>query len=378
MRSILRSATTEPVLLTHALAVLDAFTAADRPDVALHDLLRVASRLSGRPVGVDDLDGNRLSQEPHAVTPRHTVHTASLRRTIGSRGAPIGTVWMRDAGEDDARRVLILDQLAIAIAIERAGIRLDANLPLRDPAAAVRVLAAPSSTPDERATAARALRIEPDVRVRAVARRQPRAGTAPGARSALDWAFSTAPGPGHVAVALVTEQEAAALDACGVPLGIGRPVTVASFHRSAADAARALAFACPTGRGRNVWRAESLAGLLLLADLAADDLVALPDVQRVDVAIDGAHRLEDLAILEAVGWSPSVRAAARELGYHHSSVCGRLQRISEAAGFPVADSTERLRLQTAVLALRLLGNAEGDLHEGRRAGRADGEPRPAP
>jgi len=65
-------------------------------------------------------------------------------------------------------------------------------------------------------------------------------------------------------------------------------------------------------------------------------------------------RDEDIAsTLQAVAFTPSLRAAAAELNLHHSTLRERLCHAERWLGWPVRDPPGRLRLQLALTLRRL-------------------------
>jgi PucR C-terminal helix-turn-helix domain len=91
-----------------------------------------------------------------------------------------------------------------------------------------------------------------------------------------------------------------------------------------------------------------LGSLALLGELPPERLRAQPDV----VALD-ALPATDLAALEALCRTGSLRKAAVLLHLHHSSVADRLAHIENELGWHLDEPRDRFRARFALLARRL-------------------------
>ncbi len=139
--------------------------------------------------------------------------------------------------------------------------------------------------------------------------------------------------------------------------GVGPAVEALALPSSWHDARRALRFtARGTGAdpGPRVVFAEELGGLLLLADTVRPGSEPVPDVAALERVAREAAPL--LAALDAVASSPSLRAAARMGGQHHSTLQESVERAERLLGWPVREVSGRLRLQVALALRRLYCN----------------------
>ncbi len=139
--------------------------------------------------------------------------------------------------------------------------------------------------------------------------------------------------------------------------GVGPVVEALALPSSWHDARRALRFtARGTGAdpGPRVVFAEELGGLLLLADTVRPGGEPVPDVAALERVAREAPPL--LAALDAVASSPSLRAAARAQGQHHSTLQESVGRAERLLGWPVHEVSGRLRLQVALALRRLYCN----------------------
>jgi len=357
MRSILRSAASEPLLIDQAIRVLDAFVDADRRSAHLTELVAVAARFAARDVGVDDADGRLVAVSPGASTIAPIARATILRRSLGPRSDATGTVWMRGASEDDAYRVLILDQLSSAVERLRAPEADRATTASADEL--VLSLIDATSPLEARHRAARRLGINADESVRAVALATPlhREGA-----DLLPLRHRTLPDERGRSWAIVADEASDRMRASTIALGVGCAGDLARLPVSAAEAERALRFTAADEHGRRVWLADDLAGLQFLANETPSALLQSNDVIRLRAALSGPRAAEELAIFEEIAWSSSVRTAAVRLGYHHSSLAARMARLSAAVGFSAGEPANRVRLQSALLAVRLVGT-EPDFDE---------------
>lgn len=135
---------------------------------------------------------------------------------------------------------------------------------------------------------------------------------------------------------------------------VGIAVAPDSLHRSWASALLALRL---TSAHHPVNHADELRTVLLLADAAdraADqhpDVAALARSLETGRALDPAGRT--LAVLDAVVATDSLRAAAAEVGLHHSTLQSRVTELSNALGYDIRTPSGRTRLALALHLYRL-------------------------
>lgn len=248
--------------------------------------------------------------------------------------APIGsTVWIERDGAPHANDAMLLERFAIAVAITLSRAGSDAG----DHRAAELVVDA-SASPDDRASAAARLRLDPHGRVRAVA--LPAEAPVPdGHPSAL---LST---PfGFAQVVIVGEQSSEFGDG---PAGVGLPVDSGRLPSSWVSALVALRL---SDSRTPVVHAERLGSMLVLAEAADANPEPHPDVVALDRI---GHDRGALPTLDALTETGSIRAAATALGVHHSTVQARLALLADALGYDPRTPDGRTRYTLARTLQRL-------------------------
>jgi hypothetical protein len=335
-------------------------------------LLRGAAVLSGcaagfaaGPVGVSAATHTaRASSAAGASATAGTSATGTVRRVddAGLRSAvdappafglwpqhPLGDtgyVWLERSGPAHANDDMILERLALAVAIT-----LERSAPVVAERHAVETVLDESAPVAERLAAAALLRLDATgsyevvalpASLPATAGHQTVVVTRAGAvraviRPARDASAARVPG---------SRAETAAEPRTTIArAGIGFTVTPSELDSSWRSAVLALRL---TGPREPVVRADELGALLLLADAADEQPHEHPDVARLKAAMGSSAATARL--IEAAVSADSVRAAARELGLHHSTVQARLATLSDGVGFDVRTAPGRGRL---ALALRL-------------------------
>ncbi|UFS59578.1 helix-turn-helix domain-containing protein [Subtercola endophyticus] len=128
-------------------------------------------------------------------------------------------------------------------------------------------------------------------------------------------------------------------------VGVGFAVPPGELDRSWSSALLALRM---TSEREPVVQADDLGAVLMLAEAADERDGDHPDVLALKRLIGSPGAARDL--VEAMVATGSARAAARELGMHHSTVQARVADYSQALGFDVRTMSGQTRLE---LALRL-------------------------
>jgi sugar diacid utilization regulator len=108
--------------------------------------------------------------------------------------------------------------------------------------------------------------------------------------------------------------------------------------------------------GPRVVYAEELGGLAVLAAAVGPGTEPSPDVRALERARSTAPWM--LATLEAVAFTPSLRAAAASLVVHHSTLQDRVARAERLLGWSLRTPQGRLRLQLVLTLRRLHNNAQ--------------------
>ncbi|MGG7510121.1 helix-turn-helix domain-containing protein [Plantibacter sp. YIM 135249] len=290
-------------------------------------LLRGAAVLTGCAVGVVAgglllrIGGDLPEHAPDAApqTGRWPEHTVS------------GTarVWLERAGSPHANDDMVLERLALALAItlERSGTRAAARR-------AVDVALDANASADDRAVAASRLRLDPHARHVVIA--VPVATIAPdGHQSVLDTRFGR--------VRAVIRRHDATPENGFEHAGIGMPSAAHELPESFASSVLALRLTTPR---EPMQSAEALGLLPWLLDAADHRPAPHPDVVAVGAVAAESPRALD--VLEALASTESVRAAAASLGLHHSTVQARAAEVGERLGFDPRTPSGRTRLLLAV------------------------------
>ncbi|MEU5419663.1 helix-turn-helix domain-containing protein [Streptomyces sp. NPDC020667] len=323
---------------------------------------------------------HRYGPDARALPPGEAAPTSS--RAVVVDGRTVGEVWLERTGGAWPHDGLVLERLALAtaLAFERAGsLSPSAHPPQWGDPALVQAALTTRGPEAERSRALHLLGLRPDEPLRAVAVVAPDAVLMRRALCSCARALSAAhprlgrpapfgalwstvgaillPGPadaGPGGPALPEGVTAGLPD--GVAVGTGPSGTAARLPDSWAQARRAARFAGLGPTWPNAVDATELGTLALLADIPGDAALAHPDT----AALAGLGS-EDLATLDAVCRTPSVRAAAQLLHLHHSSVAQRVARIERSLGFGISGPHGRQRVQTALLLRQLNAPAASSL-----------------
>ncbi|MCD2440823.1 LysR family transcriptional regulator [Agromyces sp. SYSU K20354] len=293
-------------------------------------ILRGAATLTGVPAGARF--GDRVTRVG-----------ADGRRMIGGDPAgwlahevgPDSVAWIERAGERHVNDVMVVERLAIALAITSA--RRAAS-----PEGAVEVAVSSAASAEERGTAIARLRLDGERTLRAVAFRASERVTMTGPNSVV----ATPRGLARVLIARdIATMTAAMQGESSTRVGIGLPVTPDRLPESWDSALIALRL---SDDREPVVDAADLGAVLLLA-AAADAGAALhPDAADLS-ALDARAR----ATLDALEETGSLRAAAARLGMHHSTIQARVAALAEELGYDPRSPRGRTRyaLARALLAL---------------------------
>jgi hypothetical protein len=319
-----------------ALKIITYFDTLLEQGAGIEPFLRGAAVLSGFPAGFAhpvhriwvrvDGEGRPLpgAEDPQAAT-------SWPHKELGDGSG--GVVWLERPGAPGVNDALLLERVAsgLHITLERVS-------PLDlDDAGAIEVLLSTTSTDDARRKAARRLRLREKSLVRVLAS-PPDAEHLAGARSAV---LGTRVGP---VMASVVEAAAELPPRAGV----GDAGEIRELDRSWAQAQIALRL---SSRVVPQVRWEDLGALGALAQ-AAD---ANPAVDHEDLDAVAQVCAEEWGedTLDAILVTDSVRAAAQELGLHHSTVQARQTQVERTLGFKVGSGLGRARLAAALVLHRV-------------------------
>ncbi|MGW1075700.1 helix-turn-helix domain-containing protein [Streptomyces sp. NPDC002537] len=338
-------------------------------------LARATALLAECPAGTADhrrAAVHRYDPDARALPPDEAAPADS--RAVVVDGQTVGEVWLERTGCAWSLDGLVLERLALAasLAFERSGaVPGPAHAPQWGDPALVQVALSTRGAEAERSRALHLLGLHPDEPLRAVAVVAPDAAVMRRALGSCARALSVAhprlgrpapfgalwstvgaillpaPADARPGSPVLPEGATAGLPD-GVAVGTGPAGTAAQLPDSWAQARRAARFAGLGPTWPKAVDATGLGTLALLADIPRDTALAHPDT----AALAGLCG-EDLATLDAVCRTPSVRAAAQLLYRHHSSVAQRVTRIERILGFRISGPHGRQRAQTALLLRQL-------------------------
>lgn len=308
---------------TETLKVIAYFDALVDGHATTEVLLRGAAILSGCPAG-QTVAGRTLRVD--ATGARSPGPQGEWRSRSFSDG---GVAWLERTGAPHANDEMILERLAIALAITH-----ERTSPAAASRRAIETLIDDQAAPEARMDAARRLHLDPLGRYRVVA--TPGSLTGP--------ATSVVVGTRFGAVRVSVGGDAAPADRAGV----GLAMAPTSLDRSWSSALIALRL---SSARQPVVRADDLGALLLLAAASDSETEEVPDVSAVRRLLDAHPGAE--AILDAIAATDSLRAAGVETGLHHSTVQAKASSFSEALGFDLRSAGGRLRLALALAGHRL-------------------------
>ncbi len=348
---------------SESLKVISYFDTLVAGGVGVEALLRGAAALSGAPVGfASPARSSRIGPDGARLPLHETDASATFPPTadpgaaggsaaeggavpgVGSRArthvpasassrrvGDDGVVWIERAGEPHANDAMVLERLAIAVDLTSARRTGDAS-------AVVEVAVNPHAAADERATALARLRLDGGAALRADAlpAGEPFPYAAPSA------IVATAHG---LARAVVSPAGASTPWIGSSSAGLGLALPPDRLPESWASALVALRIA---STAEPVVDAADLGALLLFAE-AADAAPALhPDAAALAALDDRSRR-----VLDALADVGSVRAAAAQLGMHHSSVQARAAALTDTLGYDPRTTRGRTRYTLARTLLTL-------------------------
>ncbi|WP_235738575.1 PucR family transcriptional regulator [Nocardioides alcanivorans] len=142
-------------------------------------------------------------------------------------------------------------------------------------------------------------------------------------------------------------------DERGPWIGIGTRVHVLEASRSREEARRALEFTSSRWHGRRAIAHEKLGALELITHLPVAQVLAHPDLRRLDEIAATESGAIDIDTLEAFFMYGTLRRAADGLHVHHSTVADRLRRIEAVMGWSLEDPNDRFKAAlTLILRIR--------------------------
>tara|TARA_B100001750_G_scaffold96928_1_gene76617 strand:- start:3705 stop:4730 length:1026 start_codon:yes stop_codon:yes gene_type:complete len=318
-----------------ALRVIACFDELVRGGVNTQALLGAAASLSGCVAGYARESGRPMRVSPAGETLEPAPPPTGAHEVDGLQ------VWLEREGPEQVNDAMILERLALALAI-RSG------RATTDPLRRLGALLDPEGTGEQRRAAAAKLGLGPRSRYRVAS--LPLFATWAQHPAMLEDVVPTRFGPMHV---VVLPAETTALEAR--PCGIGAAMRAEDLHRSFATAMVSLRLCAPPEVPVVV--ADDYGGLVeLLAQCSLEqpllDVEELEDVMRHPWAT---------VTLDALLRSSSVREAGRLANVHHSTMQTRLESIRDALPFDPLDGIGRTRIGLAFLAWRLRHSSVLDL-----------------
>lgn len=328
----------------------------NRADV--HALVRAAADLAECPAGLRDPRGAvvvRYDEHGRPLAPARG--TVSLDRAFGSDSDGHGVVWLERASGPASLDEMLLERMAVAadVIVYRAD---RGRLREGDPTTLLPVLLSGQASRAETRRIVGLLGFRTDRDLTTVAVRP--------VGDPADEAHALSAALGRAAVGLVRgtafAEEIALVSAVELPAdlvgdvldgrgyaGLGGCRPIDRLGESWAQARTALRFA-RAGGPAPVVRFADLGPAALLAHVPGGESMRNPDVQVIARLAATAGGREELAMVEGLCRTGSLRRTAAELHMHHSSVAHRVQKVEQALGYSL-DTPEMLF--RAMLAIRL-------------------------
>ncbi len=321
-----------------ALRIVACFDELVRGGVNIHGLLGAAASLSGSVAGYASQGSARTLR----VSPSGQVlKDGAEEKRVGALESDGMTVWLERDGQAHVNDRMILERLALALAIRSGHQAEDPLRRLRD------LLDADVDVEQRRATASK-LGLVPRQKYRVAS--LPLFATWKQHRLLLEDVVHTRFGPLHVCVVRADVKH---LDAS--PCGIGVATGIDDLHRSLSTSLVSLRLCSVPDVPVVV--ADDYGGLVdLLAQCAIDQ--PLLDVEELESVMQHPWAVQTL---DALLRSASIRDASRIAGVHHSTMQARLETIRGLLSFDPVDGFGRTRVGLAVLAGRVRHSSALDL-----------------
>lgn len=304
-------------------------------------------------------EGESLPPDPQA-----SISTFTDLETFDSTTSA-GRVWLERLEGPRTLDDFILERMALTVAgvIERRNRNhnLDSASGLADPALA-ELLVNDRANEEERSRAARLMGFEHDRQIQIAAISSSGLSALPphelGRRLQQAWSarvevvqMSTNI---SMAIAVVTSTP---VGWTGVGLDIraalGSPVDLLNAPRAWSEARSALRFAGLGSSWPQLMQIDMVGAVGMLAGVDPTLLKAHPDVRAIQAYSESSSGQENLAILEVYLHAESLRAAARSLNFHHSSLQMRISKLEKELAMPLQTGIQRYRAATAVLMWQL-------------------------
>lgn len=316
---------------SQSLKVISYFDALINGKVSVEALLRATATLTGCACGYRPAAGRsiRLSLDGQRTSPQFAPDQGGQRLMLDDGGR----LWLERDGVEHANDALVLERLALAIAIAQGRIG--------EPQRHLELALAEGTAEPDRAAAIAALQLPSGQRVKVLACRVEFS-----LPDAIHQAvLSTRHGLVRAGISTQLDRD---FNTVRTPLGIGRASFPAQLRDSWQSALVALLIATPD---EPVVDAAELGAVIHLGKVPAEQLAADPDV--IALAVFSAEHAWALNTVDALCHSTSLRAAAARLGLHHSTVQHRVAELHEALAVDPLNPAGIFRLNCARIALRL-------------------------
>ncbi|MER3388028.1 MAG: helix-turn-helix domain-containing protein [Microcella pacifica] len=316
---------------TETLKVIAYFDALVQGHATVEVLLRGSAILAGCAAGYR-LDNHQLRIDADGRrAPSGTDDSTWPSRPLGDGGDASGRVWLERTASPHANDDMILERLAIALAIS-----IDRRSSSAGFARALATVVDATAAHDRRLEAAGKLALRPHGRYRAVAAPRVAQLTLPNALVSTPFGF--------MRCAILDDETVLAAASAGIGIS-AEPDGLARSWTSALVALRLASDREP------VVHADELGGLIQLAEAADADPALPPDVVTLAGVLDAHDRT--LSLLEGFVALESARAVAAEQGLHHSTVQARLSDVAQRLGYDIRSPRGRVRLSLALAQRRL-------------------------
>lgn len=333
----------------------------------LESVVRASAILADCPVGLSLPGiGLRLRFSPEGLELGDGApHEGSAQVEVeGAEGREGGLVWLERGGARGDLDDFILERMALTVSsvllrsVPLADI--DFATGLSDPALA-QLLVNEKANEAERSRAARLMGVDQSSRIQLVAVHSDFSGPAQveqlalALRTAWQRPVFAAQMSKDVVIVVAIGRDAVQWDSVGIEgrAASSAVVDVLEAPEAWRQARTALRFAGLGSAWPKQLDSASVGTLSVLASLDPAIVRADPDVRRIEALAASTGGSESIRILDIVLHSDTLRSAAREANFHHSSIQSRLASIEKRHQLSLRTGTDRQRLSTALLLWQL-------------------------
>lgn len=331
----------------------------NKPD--FESVVRATALIADRPAGLELPDRGLLIRFAPEGTVLGSGGNPSVRSPLTTDSGEGGAVWIERDGPALELDEFIVERFALTVSAiidrERPNSELEHELGFSDPALA-QLLVNERASEAERSRAARLMGLQSGDAIQLIA-------LEPSSLDLLDnlpvrlrnkWLRPTylAELSRSLILLIVVTREPIQWDTVDIDgrAASGPIVDVLDAPTSWAGAREALRFAGAGASWPRLLSAECLGAIQLLGRLDPAVVVSHPDVARIERVATGSNGAESILILDHFLHADSIRAAAREVNYHHSSLQTRVKRIGDLIGIDLSSASGRERAALALLLWR--------------------------